>query len=156
MKVLVLGDIITDKYIYGSSSRISPEAPVPVVNITSSATSLGGAGLVFENLKSLGVDVTLFDTMQPRSTKTRIISDGHYITRLDEDEQADGEVVLKKVIETDFSQYEYVILSDYNKGVLDDAKQIIKHINSQGCKVIVDPKRNAKFYQDARATLQVK
>ena len=98
MKVLVLGDIITDKYIYGSSSRISPEAPVPVVNITNAATSLGGAGLVFENLKSLGVDVTLFDTMQPRSTKTRIISDGHYITRLDEDEQADGEVVLKKVI----------------------------------------------------------
>ena len=99
MKVLVLGDIITDKYIYGSSSRISPEAPVPVVNITNVATSLGGAGLVFENLKSLGVDVTLFDTMQPRSTKTRIISDGHYITRLDEDEQADGEVVLKKVID---------------------------------------------------------
>jgi len=149
MKVLVFGDIITDKYIYGTSSRISPEAPVPVVNITNSATSLGGAGLVFENLKSLGVDVTLFDTMQPRSTKTRIISDGHYITRLDEDEQADGEVVLKQVIDTDFSQYEYVILSDYNKGVLDNAKQIIEHINSQGCKVIVDPKRNAQFYQDA-------
>ena len=128
MKVLVFGDIITDKYIYGTSSRISPEAPVPVVNITNSATSLGGAGLVFENLKSLGVDVTLFDTMQPRSTKTRIISDGHYITRLDEDEQADGEVVLKQVIDTDFSQYEYVILSDYNKGVLDNAKQIIEHI----------------------------
>ena len=149
MKVLVLGDIITDKYIYGSSSRISPEAPVPVVNITNIATSLGGAGLVYENLKSLGVDVTLFDTMQSPSVKTRIICDGHYVTRLDEDEIADSEAVLTNVLRSDFSQYEYVILSDYNKGVLDNAKQIIEHINSQGCKVIVDPKRNAQFYQDA-------
>ena len=133
MKVLVLGDVIIDKYIYGTSTRISPEAPVPIVNLDNVKTSLGGAGLVYENLKNLGVDVLLVETEQPRSVKTRIISDGHYITRLDEDEKADPDAVLKNVLRSDFSQYDYVIL----------------HINSQGCKVIVDPKRNRKYYEGA-------
>ena len=149
MKVLVLGDIIIDKYIYGTSTRISPEAPVPIVNIEQVSTSLGGAGLVYENLKKLGIDVTLFETEQPQSIKTRIISDGHYITRLDEDENADSNAVLSNVLRSDFSQYDYVILSDYDKGVLDNAKQIIAHINSQGPKVIVDPKRYAHDYEGA-------
>jgi D-beta-D-heptose 7-phosphate kinase/D-beta-D-heptose 1-phosphate adenosyltransferase len=149
MKVLVLGDVIIDKYIYGTSTRISPEAPVPIVNLDEVKTSLGGAGLVVENLKSLGVDVTLEQTGQPRSTKTRIISDGHYVTRLDEDEKADSEVVLRNVLRSDFSQYQYVVLSDYNKGVLTHSTQIIEHINSQGCKVIVDPKRHRKCYEGA-------
>ena len=61
MKVLVLGDVIIDKYIYGTSERLSPEAPVPVVKYRREVESLGGAGLVYENLKSLGVDVTLFE-----------------------------------------------------------------------------------------------
>ena len=59
MKVLVIGDIIEDRYIYGTSSRISPEAPVPVITYKEEKTTMGGAALVYENLKSLGVDVTL-------------------------------------------------------------------------------------------------
>lgn len=149
MKVLVLGDVIIDKYIYGTSTRISPEAPVPIVNLDRVKTSLGGAGLVVENLKSLGVDVTLAQTGQPQSVKTRIISDGHYITRLDEDQDANSSAVLDTILHDDFSQYDYVILSDYDKGVLDNAKQIIAHINSQGPKVIVDPKRYAHDYEGA-------
>ncbi len=149
MKVLVLGDIIIDKYIYGTSERISPEAPVPVVKYLHEVETLGGAGLVYENLKSLGVDVTLYETEQPRSIKTRIICDGHYITRIDDDEDANSNAVLSNVLCSDFSEYDYVILSDYDKGVLDNAKQIIAHINSQGSKVIVDPKRYAHNYQDA-------
>ena len=85
MKVLVFGDVIIDKYIYGTSERISPEAPVPVVKYQREVETLGGAGLVYENLKSLGVDVTLLQTEQPRSVKTRVICDGHYITLIDED-----------------------------------------------------------------------
>jgi len=57
MKVLVIGDVIVDKYILGSAARLSPEAPVPVVEQNSVSESLGGAGLVYENLKNLGVDV---------------------------------------------------------------------------------------------------
>ena len=149
MKVLVIGDVIIDKYIYGTSTRISPEAPVPVITYIEEKETSGGAGLVFENLKSLGVDATLFETQGQVSVKTRIICDGHYITRIDDDAQANGDAVLAIVLANDFSQYEYVILSDYNKGVLDEAKEIIKHINKFGCKVIVDPKENVWFYENA-------
>ena len=61
MKVLVLGDIIEDRYIYGTSTRISPEAPVPVVTFKEEKTTMGGAALVFDNLKSLDVNVNLFE-----------------------------------------------------------------------------------------------
>ena len=149
MKVLVIGDVIIDKYVYGTSSRISPEAPVPVITYIEEKETLGGAGLVYENLKNLDVDVTLFEIDEPRSVKTRIICDGHYITRIDDDKPASGSKVLKKVQSTDFSQYDYVVLSDYNKGVLDEAKDIIAHINKYDCKVIVDPKENAWFYENA-------
>ena len=149
MKVLVFGDVIVDKYIYGTSERISPEAPVPVVKYQHEVETLGGAGLVYENLKSLGVDVTLFGTNQPRSVKTRIICDGHYITRIDDDKVADSTAVLRNVLRSDFSQWDYVILSDYNKGVLDESLKIIEHLNMFGCKVIVDPKEHADQYKGA-------
>ena len=149
MKVLVIGDVIIDKYIYGTSTRISPEAPVPVITYIEEKETKGGAGLVYENLKSLGVDVDMFETPGDVSVKTRIICDGHYITRIDDDKPAKGMEVLKQVQETDFSKYDYVVLSDYNKGVLDEAKDIIAHINKYNCKVIVDPKENAWFYEGA-------
>tara|TARA_Y100000389_G_scaffold205116_1_gene263435 strand:+ start:17398 stop:18546 length:1149 start_codon:yes stop_codon:yes gene_type:complete len=149
MKVLVIGDVIIDKYIYGTSTRISPEAPVPVITYIEEKETRGGAGLVYENLKSLGVDVDMFETQGQVSVKTRIICDGHYITRIDDDAQANGTEVLKQVKETNFSQYDYVLLSDYNKGVLDEAREIIKHINTFNCKIIVDPKENQWFYEGA-------
>jgi D-beta-D-heptose 7-phosphate kinase/D-beta-D-heptose 1-phosphate adenosyltransferase len=149
MKVLIIGDVIIDKYIYGTSERLSPEAPVPVVKYQREVETLGGAGLVYENLKSLGVDVTLFETEQPSSIKTRVICDGHYVTRIDDDKHADSTSVLETIELQDFSEYEYVILSDYNKGVLDESLEIIKHINKFNCKIIVDPKEHASHYKDA-------
>ena len=149
MKVLVLGDVIIDKYIYGTSTRISPEAPVPVITYIEEKETRGGAGLVYENLKSLGVDVDMFETPGQISVKTRVICDGHYITRIDDDAQADSTAVLQQVLATNFSQYDYVVLSDYNKGVLDEARDIIKHINTFGCKIIVDPKENFWYYENA-------
>ena len=149
MKVLVIGDIIIDKYIYGTSTRISPEAPVPVITYKKEVETLGGAGLVYENLKGLGVGVDLYDTGEESSIKTRVICDGHYITRIDADKFANGTDVLDKIINDDFSQYEYVVLSDYNKGVLDESLRIIQHLNKFSCKIIVDPKRPAHFYNGA-------
>ena len=149
MNVLVIGDIILDKYIYGTSTRISPEAPVPVVTYTEEKTTMGGAALVYDNLKSLGVNVELYDTLEDHSIKTRIICDGHYITRIDEDKDADSNAVLQHIKQSDFSVYDIVILSDYDKGILDNAKQIIKHINKFNCKIIVDPKRYAHDYENA-------
>lgn len=149
MKVLVIGDIIIDKYIYGTSTRLSPEAPVPVVTQERTEESLGGAGLVYKNLKSLGVDVSLYEPDQPASIKTRVMCDGHYVTRIDNDYIADGYDVLEDLQEFPFHKYNYVILSDYNKGVLDFAEQIIQLANEAGCRVIVDPKRSAEHYKGA-------
>lgn len=146
-KVLVIGDVIVDKYIYGTSTRLSPEAPVPVVNLLDVKTTLGGAGLVKENLRSLGVDVELLDLSNPRSVKTRVMCDGHYITRIDEDYHTKDS--WESIKNKSFKKYDYVILSDYNKGVLDESKKIIDHLNSFGCKVIVDPKRHASHYEGA-------
>ena len=149
MKVLIIGDIIIDKYIYGTSTRLSPEAPVPVVTQERTIETQGGAGLVFKNLQSLGVDVDLFDYYYPKSTKTRVLCDGHYITRIDDDVIADSELILENILKKDFSEYTYVVLSDYNKGVLEHSKDIIAHLNSFNCKVIVDPKRHASCYEGA-------
>lgn len=149
MKVLVIGDIILDKYIYGTSTRLSPEAPVPVVTQERTEESLGGAGLVYKNLKSLGVDVSLYEPDQPASIKTRVMCDGHYVTRIDNDYIADGYDILEDLREFPFYKYNYVILSDYNKGVLDFAEQIIQLANEAGCRVIVDPKRSAEHYKGA-------
>lgn len=148
-KVLVIGDVIVDKYIYGTSTRLSPEAPVPVVAQERIEESIGGAGLVYENLKSLGIDVELFNYAGRNSIKTRVICDGHYVTRIDDDYFADGKEILERIKLSDFSVYDYVILSDYNKGVLEESYKIIKHINKFKCKIIVDPKSYAKKYEGA-------
>lgn len=149
MKVLVIGDVIIDKYIYGTSTRLSPEAPVPVVSQEHIVETVGGAGLVYENLKSLGVDVTLYEYDQPKSVKTRVMCDGHYVTRIDNDYHANGEEILDDILNKDFQWYDYVVLSDYAKGVLSQSYDIIEHVNKFGCKVIVDPKDHYTLYEGA-------
>jgi D-beta-D-heptose 7-phosphate kinase / D-beta-D-heptose 1-phosphate adenosyltransferase len=62
-KILVIGDLIIDHYLWGSSKRISPEAPVPVVNIDSKSIVLGGAGNVINNLNSLGAKVDVISVI---------------------------------------------------------------------------------------------
>ena len=148
-KVLIIGDVIIDKYIYGTSTRLSPEAPVPIVTHQTTFERTGGAGNVYENLKSLDVDVELLDLSHPKCIKTRVFCDKHYVTRIDQDYGTDGVEVLEKIQSMDFSAYDYVVLSDYNKGVLDRSLEIINHINSFGCKIIVDPKRHASYYKGA-------
>jgi len=149
MKVLVIGDIIIDKYITGTSTRLSPEAPVPVVSQQDSWEQWGGAYLVYLNLMNLGVDVEMLDLSSSKCVKTRVLCDGHYVTRIDQDYKTDGAVALNEIYEKDFSAYDVVILSDYNKGVLEYSQQIIEHINKYDCKIIVDPKRHFSFYQGA-------
>ena len=146
-KVLIIGDVIIDKYIYGTSERLSPEAPVPIVKYQNIQESIGGAGLVYENLKNLDISCDILDLSNPKCIKTRVICDGHYVTRIDEDYKTLN--ALDTIKKKDFSEYEYVILSDYNKGVLDNAKEIIKHINLFDCKIIVDPKQHASQYEGA-------
>jgi D-beta-D-heptose 7-phosphate kinase / D-beta-D-heptose 1-phosphate adenosyltransferase len=111
IRVMVIGDLMLDRYFWGKASRISPEAPVPVVNIERKTHSLGGAGNVALNLVSLGCQVELMgvvgndveaevlrqtvmelgidsgglliDVSRPTTVKTRIISNSQQMLRLD-------------------------------------------------------------------------
>ncbi len=109
-RVLVVGDVMVDEYVFGQVSRISPEAPVPVVHVESRAVALGGAGNVAQNIKALGgepvlvgvvgddesgvklaTDLTRLDIehellitdQRPTTTKTRIIAQNQQIVRVD-------------------------------------------------------------------------
>ena len=71
-KIIVLGDLILDKYFWGDSSRISPEAPVPIVKINTENSSLGGSGNVIRNLLSLGAKVELLSVLSDCETSEEI------------------------------------------------------------------------------------
>lgn len=148
MKIAIIGDMIIDRYVYGTAERLSPEAPVPVVKQTHTIEKDGGAGNLNNNLLSLGVATDMFYD-ENRCIKTRVFCDGHYVTRIDDERTANGLEMLDYIRSIDFSQYEYVILSDYNKGVCEYAKEMIEHLNSSGCKVIVDPKQHMNAYKGA-------
>jgi D-beta-D-heptose 7-phosphate kinase / D-beta-D-heptose 1-phosphate adenosyltransferase len=62
-KILVLGDLIVDNYLWGSTNRISPESPVPIVNIDQETSALGGAGNVVNNLKAMGANVDIISVI---------------------------------------------------------------------------------------------
>jgi D-beta-D-heptose 7-phosphate kinase/D-beta-D-heptose 1-phosphate adenosyltransferase len=109
--ILVIGDLMIDRYIYGSSSRLSPEAPVPIVNIKNESVTLGGAGNVIQNLVSLGAsvnvagmvgndatgiqliehlkadfletDLIVKDSSRVTTLKTRVLVGNHQLVRLD-------------------------------------------------------------------------
>jgi D-beta-D-heptose 7-phosphate kinase/D-beta-D-heptose 1-phosphate adenosyltransferase len=149
VRVAVIGDVIIDRYIYGTAERLSPEAPIPIVKQLHTKETLGGAGNLYENLISIGVDADLFDLAEDKCIKTRVFCDSHYVSRIDNDIIADGEEIYSTIKNIDFSPYEYVILSDYNKGVLTRSNDIINYINSFGCKVIVDPKKSYHEYKGA-------
>ena len=62
-KILVIGDLMIDQYLWGSCDRISPEAPVQVINVDNESTLLGGAGNVINNLKALNADVDVISVI---------------------------------------------------------------------------------------------
>tara|TARA_R100001509_G_scaffold120273_1_gene74511 strand:- start:1345 stop:2070 length:726 start_codon:yes stop_codon:yes gene_type:complete len=126
MKVLVIGDSCTDKFIYGECNRICPEAPVPVFNPIEQKSNGGMAKNVFNNLKSLASkwDIDLI-TNTNEITKTRLvdIKTNQMLLRVDEDDKCDRVKNIK-----DFDDYDAIVISDYNKGFLneDDIKSLIK------------------------------
>src|ERR1700749_3624025 len=62
-RILCVGDVMVDRFVYGDVKRISPEAPVPVVNVTREGSELGGAGNVVRNLAALGASVTFISVV---------------------------------------------------------------------------------------------
>ncbi|SGY99768.1 Bifunctional protein hldE [Moritella viscosa] len=168
-KILVVGDVMLDRYWTGDSSRISPEAPVPIVKVNNVEDRPGGAANVALNLAALGASAKLLgltgndeaaqalcgkmnavdiicDFLQlddyPTITKLRVLSRGQQVIRLDFEESVaavDTQPLVAKTIDN-FSDYSVMIVSDYNKGALVEVQQMIQAAKQQGVKVFVDPK----------------
>jgi bifunctional ADP-heptose synthase (sugar kinase/adenylyltransferase) len=138
MKILVIGDSCRDVFIYGKCERLCPEAPVPVLVPTKTKKNGGMALNVYENLKSLGVDVDII-TNKEKMDKTRYVDEktNQIIVRVDSNYSKFERV--KNLDKIDFTLYDAVIISDYNKGFLeyDD----IKFICSNHEMVFVDTKK---------------
>ena len=168
-RILVVGDVMLDTYWRGDTNRISPEAPVPVVQVNQFDSRAGGAANVALNAASLGCKVKLVGIVGndesseclekilqkynvehefskianiPTIKKLRIISHNNQLIRLDFE---------KKMYDCNFSELleiykrqldcsDIVILSDYGKGTLGCVKELIKLARSRGVPILIDPK----------------
>ena len=123
MKILVIGEICTDKFVYGKIDRLSPEAPVPVFIPLDERTNYGMAGNVVKNIFALNPEIIINSIHNKKLiTKTRFVDKktNHMIMRMDEGENNIDEFkmtdsALKNILDSDA-----VIISDYNKGFLSD------------------------------------
>ena len=167
--VLVVGDIMLDRYWYGATNRISPEAPVPVVKINALEERPGGAANVAMNVTSLGSEAKLIGltgidepakilteqlqqqhvvcdfvalNSHPTITKLRVLSRNQQLIRLDFEEpfcDVDSLPLLQR-IENALPQAKVMVLSDYAKGVLSSVEAIIKMAQQANVAVLIDPK----------------
>ena len=168
-RVLVVGDVMLDRYWHGATSRISPEAPVPVVHVGQSEERAGGAANVALNISSLGAQACLlgitgddeaavsleallggagircaFQKMADTATvtKLRVISRHQQLIRLDfEDGFADVDTdTLLQQYRQELENCDVVVLSDYGKGTLTRIEPLIAAARAAGKPVLVDPK----------------
>ena len=141
MKILVFGELCQDKFVYGSSKRLSPEAPVPVFVPEREEVNPGMAGNVVQNLKSIcECDVKLY-SQKNEITKIRFVDDksNHMFLRVDEGESNIDSFELNEEVIKEISESDIVIVSDYDKGFL-SSKDIIK-ISSISKLSILDAKK---------------
>ncbi|WP_272691511.1 MULTISPECIES: bifunctional D-glycero-beta-D-manno-heptose-7-phosphate kinase/D-glycero-beta-D-manno-heptose 1-phosphate adenylyltransferase HldE [Providencia] len=179
--VLVVGDVMLDRYWHGPANRISPEAPVPVVKVTMVEERPGGAANVAMNIASLGANSRLvgltgiddaakaltenLNAVQvrcdfvaipthPTITKLRVLSRNQQLIRLDFEEgfeNVDVAPVLER-IEQALPHIGALVLSDYAKGALTHVEKMIALANKANVPVLIDPKGN-NFERYRGATL---
>lgn len=171
--ILVVGDIILDHYLSGIINRISPEAPVPIVEFKDEKWVLGGAANVANNLFSIKANVSLAGIVgddengiliknlvqtkgihdliiisknRKTTTKTRIIAGGQQLLRIDKEDNnlilTNEEFELFSKIDLNIKNFDCIIISDYNKGLLTNSliNKIITIAKKNNIKVLVDPK----------------
>ena len=152
--VLVIGDAMLDKYVFGRVDRLCPEAPVPVFITEKVDNRNGGAAHVTDQLLALGLQCHYFYG-EPVSIKIRYMSGSHMLLRVDDDKKpANIEAprtldVVEKFIKGNES-LAAIVISDYNKGWVTAAlcKRVIETARERKVPVIVDPKgRNWDKYQ---------
>ena len=168
-RILVVGDVMLDRYWFGDVSRISPEAPVPVVKVERSEERPGGAANVARNCASLGARVGLLsvvgndeagrilqrqmeeggiaasllpDAAIDTTVKLRVIGRQQQLLRIDFETTPSHEVLQAKLAEFEqrLAGVDVVILSDYGKGGLAHIGDMIRLARAAGKKVLVDPK----------------
>jgi D-beta-D-heptose 7-phosphate kinase / D-beta-D-heptose 1-phosphate adenosyltransferase len=170
-RVLVVGDLMLDRYWHGGTSRISPEAPVPVVHVNQNEERAGGACNVALNIATLGAQCTVmglcgddeaanvlqnllqdigvnpqFVRMPENSTvtKLRVMSRHQQLMRLDFEDGFIGRDLsqLEKAFAAQLDDHNIVVCSDYGKGSLRDVRRLIELCNEKNIPVLVDPKGN--------------
>jgi rfaE bifunctional protein kinase chain/domain len=168
-RVLVVGDAMLDRYLFGDVERISPEAPVPVVRVRREEARLGGAANVALNVKSLGANVTLVTVVgsdepavkleqllidqgiqavlgkDPKlytCVKLRVIGRAQQLVRVDFENQPDHEILGDMLADymRVLPDHDAVLFSDYGKGGLAHIPRMIELARAAGKPVLVDPK----------------
>lgn len=168
-RVLVLGDVMLDRYWMGETSRISPEAPVPVIKVDDIEERAGGAGNVAINIAALGANASVVgltgkddaanslvklmqqagveanfsqDESHATVTKLRVLSRNQQLIRLDFEDgfPNNNNKQLLDIFNTQINKAGAVILSDYGKGTLQDCQSFIQQAAAHQIPVLVDPK----------------
>ncbi len=174
-KILVIGDLMVDEYIVGNVSRLSPEAPIPVLDSKKCSMEAGGASNVAHNLNSLGAEVLVAGTAaddeaggwlrrhfmqlqigtegiiaecgRPTTVKTRYATKSQQLLRVDEEDTRSileaTQEKLFRYVEKNMEAMDAVVLSDYQKGVLENGifvQRIIRMCQKYRVLVAVDSK----------------
>ena len=168
-RVLVVGDVMLDRYWFGNVERISPEAPVPIVHVQRTEERPGGAANVARNVAALGGQATLLsvvgddeagrsllallekehvktifhqDAKLPTTVKLRVIGRQQQLMRIDFETPPSLEVLEDKLddFESLVDSVDVVILSDYGKGSLTHVTKMIEVAKRHGKRVLIDPK----------------
>lgn len=180
-RILVIGDLMLDRYWFGDVDRISPEAPVPVVRVGKREDRLGGAANVARNIVALGAQVTLMgvvgkdeagrsinvlaeeagiqascieDDALPTTLKMRVLGRLQQLLRIDFEERPSSSSLDELSLRADalIASHDVLVLSDYAKGTLDRVEQLIARARQAGVPVLVDPK-GARYDRYRGATL---
>lgn len=193
----VLGDLMLDRYLWGTANRLSPEAAVPVVDFVSQSDCLGGAGNVAANLRGLGARVDVFgviggkktssrtgddepgsvlrnclrdagigdkglfaDTRRVSTVKTRVIARHQQIVRIDQERRdplsSDTEEKLFRRLADSLKNLDALVLSDYDKGLINDsfADRVLHACHLSKVPVFVKPKTSRLYaYRGARVII---
>ena len=138
MKVLLIGDSCIDKYVYGNAKRLSPEAPVPVLDYIRTDSTEGMAFNVFHNLDAFGIETHLL-TNDEEIVKTRYIDEksNQQILRVDEESE-----VIPLDDELPDGKYDALVISDYDKGFITQTK-LFELCNNFDGPIFIDTKKIA-------------
>ena len=142
MKLIVIGEACKDVFIYGESKRLSPEAPVPVLNPIEVVSNFGMSGNVVENLKTLDEKIEIIHWYQSELiTKTRYVEkkSNHMFLRVDEGEEKINPFELNISKTNAIKNVDGVIISDYNKGFL--TEEVLMEITENAKFSIIDTKK---------------